>query len=111
MKCIINGKTYEGTPKACFDAMALAHKLDLEKAKRELDDEKEKQAPLLKRKEEYIRIDHLLFEAIAEKERLITQLREMLELASSQELMESEATEADHAMELLKKVPNKIYTG
>ena len=32
MKCIINGKTYEGTPKACFDAMALAHKLDLEKA-------------------------------------------------------------------------------
>ena len=50
-------------------------------------------------------------EAIAEKERLITQLREMLELASSQELMESEATEADHAMELLKKVPNKIYTG
>tara|TARA_R100000655_G_scaffold85271_1_gene124902 strand:- start:1410 stop:1796 length:387 start_codon:yes stop_codon:yes gene_type:complete len=40
----------------------------LEKAKKELDDEKEKQAPLLKRKEEYIRIDHLLFEAIAEKE-------------------------------------------
>ena len=50
-------------------------------------------------------------EAIADKERLIEQLKEMLELASSQELMESEATEADHAMELLKKVPNKIYTG
>ena len=50
-------------------------------------------------------------EAITEKERLITQLRDMLELASSQEIMESEAQEADHAMELLKKVPNKIYTG
>ena len=50
-------------------------------------------------------------EAIAEQERLITQLTEMLELASSQELMESEAQEADHAMELLKKVPTKIYTG
>ena len=50
-------------------------------------------------------------EAITEKERLITQLTEMLELASSQELMESEAQEADHAMELLKKVPTKIYTG
>ena len=50
-------------------------------------------------------------EAIAEQERLITQLTEMLELASSQEIMESEATEADHAMELLKKVPTKIYTG
>ena len=47
-------------------------------------------------------------EAITEKERLITQLRDMLELASSQEIMESEAQEADHAMELLKKVPNKI---
>ena len=50
-------------------------------------------------------------EAIADKERLIEQLKEMLELASSQELMESEATEADHAMELLKKIPTKIYTG
>jgi len=50
-------------------------------------------------------------EAITEQENLITQLKEMLELASSQEMMESEAQEADHAMELLKKVPVKIYTG
>ena len=50
-------------------------------------------------------------EAIAEQERLITQLTEMLELSSTQELMESEAQEADHAMELLKKVPVKVYTG
>ena len=50
-------------------------------------------------------------EAIAEQERLITQLTEMLELSSTQELMESEAQEADHAMELLKKVPIKIYSG
>jgi len=50
-------------------------------------------------------------EAIAEQERLITQLKEMLELSSTQELMESEAQEADHAMELLKKVPVKIYSG
>ena len=50
-------------------------------------------------------------EAIAEQEMLITQLKEMLELSSTQELMESEAQEADHAMELLKKVPVKIYTG
>tara|TARA_Y100000310_G_scaffold113356_1_gene111875 strand:- start:520 stop:1689 length:1170 start_codon:yes stop_codon:yes gene_type:complete len=50
-------------------------------------------------------------EAIAEKERLITLLRDMLELASSQELMESEAVEADKTMEILRKVPLKIYTG
>ena len=43
--------------------------------------------------------------------RSLNKLKEMLELASSQELMESESQEADHAMELLKKVPNKIYTG
>lgn len=40
----------------------------LEKAKEEIDREEKINAPLNKRREEYSRIDHLLFEAIAEKE-------------------------------------------
>jgi len=42
--------------------------LALEKAKKEIDDEAAKNKPLEDRKAEYRKIDHLLFEAIAEKE-------------------------------------------
>tara|TARA_Y100001963_G_C6671586_1_gene395364 strand:- start:35 stop:418 length:384 start_codon:yes stop_codon:yes gene_type:complete len=42
--------------------------IKLEAAKKEVDEQIEKNAPLEKRKQAYIRIDHLLLEAIAEKE-------------------------------------------
>ena len=42
--------------------------LKLEEAKKEIDDEAAKNKPLENRKSEYRKIDHLLFEAIAEKE-------------------------------------------
>ncbi len=42
--------------------------LKLEKAKKEIDDEAAKNKPLRERKSKYQEIDHLLFEAIAEKE-------------------------------------------
>ena len=42
--------------------------LALEKAKKEIDDEAAKNKPLLDRKKAYQQIDHLLFEALAEKE-------------------------------------------
>ena len=42
--------------------------LKLEEAKKEVDAEEEKKTPLRKRRAEYARIDHLLLEAMAEKE-------------------------------------------
>ncbi len=40
----------------------------LEKAKKEIDEEERINEPLKKRREEYSRIDHFLFESLAEKE-------------------------------------------
>ena len=45
------------------------------------------------------------------KETLTTQLREMLEQTSGDEILQEEAAEADHTQEILKKVPMKIYIG
>ena len=55
--------------------------------------------------------DTLRTEAAAEKETMVTQLREMLEMSSDNELMEEEAAEAEATQEILKKVPLKIYIG
>ena len=42
--------------------------LKLEAAKKEIDEQREKELPVLKRRESYEIIDHLLLEAVAEKE-------------------------------------------
>ena len=55
--------------------------------------------------------DTLRSEATAEKEALVSTLREMLEQSTSNEIMEEEAQEAEHTQEILKKVPLKIYIG
>jgi len=55
--------------------------------------------------------DTLRTEAAAEKEQLVTQLREMLEMSTDNEILEEEAAEADHTQEILRKVPMKIYIG
>ena len=55
--------------------------------------------------------DTLRSEATAEKEALVSNLREMLEQSTSNEIMEEEAQEAEHTQEILKKVPLKIYIG
>ena len=55
--------------------------------------------------------DTLRSEATAEKDALVTQLREMLEQTSGDEILQEEAAEADHTQEILKKVPMKIYIG
>ena len=55
--------------------------------------------------------DTLRTEAAAEKETMVTQLREMLEMSTDNELMEEEAAEAEATQEILKKVPLKIYVG
>ena len=50
-------------------------------------------------------------EATAEKETLITQLREMLEASLGSNLMEQQANKADKSQEILRKVPMLIYIG
>ncbi len=55
--------------------------------------------------------DTLRAEASAEKELLITQLREMLEQTSRKTLMEQERDEAQALQEKLQKVPYPIYIG
>ena len=50
-------------------------------------------------------------EAATEKESLITELREILEQASSQNLMEAESQESEHQQEIMRKIPLKIYIG
>ena len=55
--------------------------------------------------------DTLRGEATAEKEELVTSLREMLEQSSGDEILQEEAQEAESTMEILKKVPLKIYIG
>jgi len=55
--------------------------------------------------------DTLRSEATAEKDALVTQLREMLEQTSGDEILQEEAAEADHTQDILRKVPMKIYIG
>ena len=55
--------------------------------------------------------DTLRTEATAEKEDLVTTLREMLEQSSGDEVLQEEAQEAESTQEILKKVPLKIYIG
>ena len=55
--------------------------------------------------------DTLRNEAAAEKEALITQLREMLEQTSRKALLEADKDEAEFLQEKLNKVPYPIYIG
>ena len=55
--------------------------------------------------------DALRAEAAAEKEALITQLREILEQTSRKALLEADKDEAQHLQEKLNKVPYPIYIG
>jgi len=55
--------------------------------------------------------DTLRTEATAEKEILVTQLREMLEQVSRKALLEADKDEAQHLQEKLQKVPYPIYIG
>jgi hypothetical protein len=55
--------------------------------------------------------DTLRSEASAEKEALVTQLREMLEQTSRKALMEADKDESEFLQEKLKKVPYPIYIG
>ena len=55
--------------------------------------------------------DTLRSEASAEKEALVTQLREILEQTSRKALMEADKDESEFLQEKLKKVPYPIYIG
>ena len=55
--------------------------------------------------------DTLRSEASAEKEVLVTQLREMLEQTSRRALLEADKDESEFLQEKLKKVPYPIYIG
>ncbi len=55
--------------------------------------------------------DTLRSEATAEKEGLVSSLREMLEQSSGDEILQEEAQEAESTQEILRKVPLKIYIG
>jgi hypothetical protein len=55
--------------------------------------------------------DTLRSEAAAEKETLITQLREMLEQTSRRAMLEADKDEAEFLQEKLNKVPYPIYIG
>jgi len=55
--------------------------------------------------------DTLRSEAAAEKEALITQLREILEQTSRKALLEADKDEAEFLQEKLQKVPYPIYIG
>jgi len=55
--------------------------------------------------------DTLRAEAAAEKETLITQLREMLEQTSRKAMLEADKDEAEFLQEKLNKVPYPIYIG
>lgn len=55
--------------------------------------------------------DTLRSEASAEKEALVTQLREILEQSSRKALMEADKDESEFLQEKLKKVPYPIYIG
>ena len=55
--------------------------------------------------------DTLRSEGIAEKEALVSQLKEMLEASSRKTLLEADKDEAEYLQEKLAKVPLKIYVG
>ena len=55
--------------------------------------------------------DTLRSEAAAEKETLVTQLREMLEQMSRKALLEADKDEAEFLNEKLNKVPIPIFIG
>ena len=55
--------------------------------------------------------DTLRSEAAAEKETLVTQLREILEQTSRKALLEADKDEAEFLQEKLAKVPYPIYIG
>jgi len=55
--------------------------------------------------------DTLRSEAAAEKETLVTQLREILEQTSRRALLEADKDEAEYLQEKLQKVPYPIYIG
>ena len=55
--------------------------------------------------------DTLRTEASAEKEVLVTQLREMLEQTSRRALLEADKDESEFLQEKLKRVPYPIYIG
>jgi len=55
--------------------------------------------------------DTLRSEAAAEKEGLVTQLREMLEQTSRRAMLEADKDEAEFLQEKLSKVPYPIYIG
>ena len=55
--------------------------------------------------------DTLRSEASAEKEALISQLREDLEAASRKQMMENDSEEATRLQEKLNKVPLPIFVG
>ena len=55
--------------------------------------------------------DTLRTEAATEKEALITQLREILELSSRRALLEADQEEAEHLQQKLNKVPLPIWIG
>jgi hypothetical protein len=55
--------------------------------------------------------DTLRAEAAAEKEQLVTQLREMLEQTSRRALLEADKDEAEFLQEKLQKIPYPIYIG
>ena len=55
--------------------------------------------------------DTLRGEATAEKEELVTRLREILDASTGNQVLEDEANEADFQQQLLNKVPLKIYIG
>ena len=55
--------------------------------------------------------DTLRSEDAAEKEVLVTQLREMLEQTSRKALLEADKDEAEFLQEKLAKVPYPIYIG
>ena len=55
--------------------------------------------------------DTLRAEAAAEKEGLISQLREILEQMSRKALLEADKDEAEYLQEKLSKVPYPIYIG
>ena len=50
-------------------------------------------------------------EAAAEKEQLVTELREMLEQTSRKALLEADKDEAEFLQEKLNKIPYPIYIG
>ena len=55
--------------------------------------------------------DTLRSEASAEKDSLITQLREILEQTSRKALLEADKDESEFLQEKLSKVPYPIYIG